>query len=69
LPTTLNSAIPFDDYAAVALLLFFGYQNIRDALSGEEEGEDGELKDAEEFVKEAESEGTGKCTNNWRMDQ
>mmetsp|Transcript_14295 Transcript_14295/g.57650 ORF Transcript_14295/g.57650 Transcript_14295/m.57650 type:complete len:322 (-) Transcript_14295:2613-3578(-) len=58
LPTTLNSAIPFDDYAAVALLLFFGYQNIRDALSGEEEGEDGELKDAEEFVKEAESEGT-----------
>jgi len=68
LPTTLNSAIPFDDYAAVALLLFFGYQNIRDGLSGEEEGDDGELRDAEEFVKEAESDGTGGSTNCRRMD-
>lgn len=54
LPASLNSAIPFDDYAAVALLLWFGYTNVRDALRmGKEDEEGGELADAEEVVADA----------------
>lgn len=54
LPASLNSSIPFDDYAAVALLLWFGYTNIRDALRmGAEDEEGGELADAEEVVADA----------------
>lgn len=49
LPTSLNSSIPFDDYAAVALLLWFGIQNIRDGLAmGADEDE--ELQDAKDVV-------------------
>jgi putative Ca2+/H+ antiporter (TMEM165/GDT1 family) len=52
LPTSLNSSIPFDDYAAAALLVWFGYQNIRDSIAmGKEEKE--ELRDAEVTVDEA----------------
>lgn len=54
LPASLNSSIPFDDYAAVALLLWFGYTNVRDALRmGKEDEEGGELADAEEVVADA----------------
>jgi len=56
LPTSLNSTIPFDDYAAIALLLWFGFQNVREGLTRPAEDEEGELKDAEESVAEATSE-------------
>lgn len=49
LPASLNSAIPFDDYAAVALLLWFGFQNIRDGLTMADD-EDEELQDAKDVV-------------------
>lgn len=49
LPSSLNSSIPFDDYAAVALLLWFGVQNIRDGLAMEAD-EDEELQDAKDVV-------------------
>lgn len=49
LPASLNSSIPFDDYAAVALLIWFGLQNIRDAFSMTAD-EDDELQDAKEVV-------------------
>lgn len=49
LPASLNTAIPFDDYAAVALLLWFGFQNIRDGL-GMRGDEDEELQDAKDVV-------------------
>lgn len=49
LPTSLNSSIPFDDYAAVALLLWFGVQNIRDGLAMRAD-EDEELQDAKDVV-------------------
>lgn len=52
LPTSLNSSIPFDDYAAAALLLWFGFQNLRDGLAMSNE-EDEELRDAEEVVEGA----------------
>lgn len=51
LPSSLNSTIPFDDYAAVALLLFFGWQNIRDGLAMKEDDDD-ELQDAKETLSE-----------------
>lgn len=54
LPPSLNTSIPFDDYAAAALLVWFGFQNIRDGLSMRNE-EDEELRDAEEVVEEATS--------------
>jgi putative Ca2+/H+ antiporter (TMEM165/GDT1 family) len=54
LPASLNSTIPFDDYAAAALLLWFGFQSIRDALAmSKGGGDDGELRDATEVVEEA----------------
>lgn len=49
LPTSLNSTIPFDDYAAVALLLWFGFQNIRDGLKMKQDEGD-ELEDAKGVV-------------------
>lgn len=49
LPSSLNTSIPFDDYAAVALLLWFGYQNIRDAI-GMTQDDDDELQDAKDVV-------------------
>lgn len=49
LPTSFNLTIPFDDYAAVALLLWFGFQNIRDGLAMSSD-EDEELQDAKEVV-------------------
>lgn len=49
LPPSLNTTIPFDDYAAVALLLWFGFQNIRDALRMRDD-EDEELQDAKDVV-------------------
>lgn len=49
LPSSLNTTIPFDDYAAVALLLWFGFQNIRDGLSMSPD-EDEELQDAKDVV-------------------
>uniref|UniRef100_A0A7S0ZKE6 GDT1 family protein n=1 Tax=Timspurckia oligopyrenoides TaxID=708627 RepID=A0A7S0ZKE6_9RHOD len=57
LPASLNTSIPLDDYAAVALLVWFGIDNIRAALStdgGDED--DGEKRDAEEAIAAAESE-------------
>lgn len=54
LPTSLNTSIPFDDYAAVALLLWFGFQNIRDGLSMKED-DDEELQDAKDVVAEKSS--------------
>jgi putative Ca2+/H+ antiporter (TMEM165/GDT1 family) len=57
LPASLNSTIPFDDYAAAALLLWFGFQSIRDGLAMNSGGDDGELRDATEVVEEA----TGKA--------
>lgn len=49
LPASLNSTIPFDDYAAIALLVWFGIQNIRDGLSmGSDEAE--ELQGAKDVV-------------------
>lgn len=51
LPTSLNSSIPFDDYAAVALLLWFGFQNIRDGLAMRNDDSE-ELDDAKEVVDE-----------------
>lgn len=53
LPSSLNSSIPFDDYAAVALLLWFGWQNIRDGLAMSND-DDEELQDAREVVNEKE---------------
>lgn len=52
LPASLNSAIPFDDYAAVALLLWFGWQNIRDGLAMRDD-DSAELRDAEDVVEGA----------------
>ncbi|KAI0557725.1 Gdt1 [Gracilaria domingensis] len=49
LPPSLNTSIPFDDYAAVALLLWFGFQSIRSALSMSS-GDDEELQDAKDVV-------------------
>lgn len=49
LPNSLNSSIPFDDYAAVALLLWFGWQNIRDGLAMKAD-DDEELQDAKDVV-------------------
>lgn len=49
LPSSLNSSIPFDDYAAVALLLWFGWQNIRDGLAMKAD-DDEELQDAKDVV-------------------
>lgn len=49
LPSSLNASIPFDDYAAVALLLWFGFQSIRDGLAMKE-GDDDELQDAKDVV-------------------
>lgn len=49
LPASFNTAIPFDDYAAVALLLWFGWQNIRDARNMSPDDDD-ELKDAKGVV-------------------
>lgn len=54
LPASLNIGIPLDDYAAAALLVWFGFQNIRDGLAMSEEEEE-ELRDAEEVVEEAAS--------------
>lgn len=54
LPTSLNASIPFDDYAAVALLLWFGFQNIRDGLSMKDD-DDEELQDAKDVVAEKSS--------------
>lgn len=54
LPTSLNASIPFDDYAAVALLLWFGFQNIRDGLSMKEDDNE-ELQDAKDVVEEKSS--------------
>lgn len=49
LPNSLNTAFPFDDYAAVALLLWFGFQNIRDGLAMTRDDDD-ELQDAKDVV-------------------
>lgn len=49
LPNSLNTAFPFDDYAAVALLLWFGFQNIRDGLAMTSDDDD-ELQDAKDVV-------------------
>lgn len=49
LPASLNATIPFDDYAAVALLLWFGFQSIRDGLAMRS-GDDDELQDARDVV-------------------
>lgn len=53
LPSSFNSSIPFDDYAAIALLCWFGFQNIRDAFNMTPE-EDEELADAKDVVNKAE---------------
>lgn len=57
LPSSLNIGIPLDDYAAAALLVWFGFQNIRDGLAMSDEEEE-ELRDAEEVVEEAASKQT-----------
>lgn len=49
LPSSLNSTIPFDDYAAVALLLWFGFQSIRDGLAMKVDDDD-ELQDAKDVL-------------------
>ncbi|CAN8070764.1 unnamed protein product [Agarophyton chilense] len=49
LPPSLNTSIPFDDYAAVALLLWFGFQSIRSGLSMSS-ADDEELQDAKDVV-------------------
>lgn len=53
LPASLNTSVPFDDYAAAALLLWFGFQNLRDALMNGEDEE--ELEGARETVDGAKS--------------
>eukprot|EP00184_Porphyridium_aerugineum_P005032 CAMPEP_0184694264 /NCGR_PEP_ID=MMETSP0313-20130426/2282_1 /TAXON_ID=2792 /ORGANISM="Porphyridium aerugineum, Strain SAG 1380-2" /LENGTH=309 /DNA_ID=CAMNT_0027152529 /DNA_START=288 /DNA_END=1217 /DNA_ORIENTATION=+ len=52
LPASLNTTIPIDDYAAVALLVWFGIDNIRSALAMSDE--DSEKGDAEEAIATAE---------------
>ena len=55
-----SAALPIGEYAAVALLAFFGFKSIKDAWAlpdkknGElqENSESGELAEAEELVKE-----------------
>ncbi|PXF47647.1 GDT1-like protein 2, chloroplastic [Gracilariopsis chorda] len=49
LPPSLNTSIPFDDYAAVALLLWFGFQSIKAGLSMSS-ADDDELQDAKDVV-------------------
>lgn len=49
LPASFNSSIPFDDYAAVALLLWFGFQNIRDGMAMTQDDDD-ELQDAKDVL-------------------
>lgn len=49
LPSSLNTSIPFDDYAAVLLLLWFGVQSVRDGL-GMRADEEEELQDAKDVV-------------------
>ncbi|KAA8497132.1 GDT1-like protein 2, chloroplastic [Porphyridium purpureum] len=56
LPSSLNTSIPLDDYAAVALLVWFGIDNIRSGLAMGKDDADGEKRDAEEAIAEAESE-------------
>ncbi|KAK8448526.1 hypothetical protein SEVIR_7G028100v4 [Setaria viridis] len=59
-PAQFQTTLPIGEYAAVALLAFFGFKSIKDALalpdssSGNLEGnsESGELAEAEELVKE-----------------
>jgi hypothetical protein len=58
--TCFSAALPIGEYAAVALLAFFGFKSIKDAwalpdnTNGnlEENSESGELAEAEELVKE-----------------
>ena len=71
LPTSFNTSIPFDDYAAIALLCYFGFQNIRDALKMEKEsvgkpGEGEELKDAKETLDEKREE-LNQVKSKWRI--
>ncbi|PAN37171.1 hypothetical protein PAHAL_7G066500 [Panicum hallii] len=59
-PAQFQTTLPIGEYAAVALLAFFGFKSIKDALAlpdsanGNIEGnsESGELAEAEELVKE-----------------
>ncbi|KAF8666089.1 hypothetical protein HU200_053799 [Digitaria exilis] len=59
-PAQFQTTLPIGEYAAVALLAFFGFKSIKDALAlphsanGNLEGnsESGELAEAEELVKE-----------------
>lgn len=53
LPSSLNIGFPIDDYAAIALLLWFGFQNIRDGLAMRPD-ENEELQDAKVVVEGAE---------------
>mmetsp|Transcript_3951 Transcript_3951/g.7623 ORF Transcript_3951/g.7623 Transcript_3951/m.7623 type:complete len:313 (-) Transcript_3951:321-1259(-) len=55
LPSSLHSSIPFDDYAAVALLVWFGITNIRDSVTLSDD-DDEELEGAKEAIKGAEVE-------------
>lgn len=54
-PATLQLGIPVDDYAAIGLLTWFGFQNIRDSLAMRAEEAD-ELEGAREVVGEGEGE-------------
>lgn len=49
LPTSLKLSIPIDDYAAVAALVWFGIQSIRDGLAMSPTAEE-ELQDARDVV-------------------
>ena len=54
LPSSLTTTLPVGEYAAVAMLLFFGVKTLRDALSMDPSGatpeEHGELAEATEVV-------------------
>lgn len=56
LPFLANSSVPWDDYAAVALLLFFGLRTLAGAAESEAKGEEEEA-DAREAVSELEEGG------------
>ncbi|CAD6261326.1 unnamed protein product [Miscanthus lutarioriparius] len=63
-PAQFQTTLPIGEYAAVALLAFFGFKSIRDALALPDNAnrnlqgnsESGELADAEQLVKEKVSE-------------
>lgn len=65
LPSQLQTSLPVGEYAAVALLVWFGVRSIRSALAlpttavedkaREDEGAGGELAEAEEFLSKVET--------------